>query len=104
MSHCGPRTFSGNDAKPCGLSQILSGSCKRDKGNAAWESRTEAFNLVLETKQFNPVKERLFVVTYAFQVPKFKDRNHVYWLVLHVNLKQAGVLIEKGASGEEMPP
>lgn len=56
---------------------------------------TEVFNLVLETKQFNTVKERLFVVTYAFQAPKFKDRNHVYWLVLRVNLKQAGVLRER---------
>jgi hypothetical protein len=29
---------------------------------------------------------------------------HVYWLVLCVNLTQAGVITEKGASGEEMPP
>jgi hypothetical protein len=29
---------------------------------------------------------------------------HVYWLVLCVNLTQAGVITEKGASVEEMPP
>jgi hypothetical protein len=28
----------------------------------------------------------------------------VYWLVLCVNLTQAGVITEKGASLEEMPP
>ena len=28
----------------------------------------------------------------------------VYWLVLWVNLTHAGVITEKGASGEEMPP
>jgi hypothetical protein len=28
----------------------------------------------------------------------------VYWLVLGVNLTQAGVITEKGASVEEMPP
>jgi hypothetical protein len=28
----------------------------------------------------------------------------VYWLVLCVNLTQAGVITEKGASGEEMTP
>jgi hypothetical protein len=28
----------------------------------------------------------------------------MYWLVLCVNLTQAGVIIEKGASGEKMPP
>jgi hypothetical protein len=28
----------------------------------------------------------------------------VYWLVLCVNLTQAGVITEKGASIEEMPP
>jgi hypothetical protein len=33
--------------------------------------------------------------------------NHIeelYWLVLCVNLTQAGVITEKGASFEEMPP
>jgi hypothetical protein len=29
---------------------------------------------------------------------------HLYWLVLSVNLTQAGVITEKGASVEEMPP
>jgi hypothetical protein len=28
----------------------------------------------------------------------------VYWLVLCVNLTQAGIITEKGASVEEMPP
>jgi hypothetical protein len=32
-----------------------------------------------------------------------KMTNWVYWLVLCVNLTQAGVITEKGASGEEMP-
>jgi hypothetical protein len=27
----------------------------------------------------------------------------IYWLVLCVNLSQAGIITEKGASGEEMP-
>ena len=31
-------------------------------------------------------------------------RRQVYWLVLRVKLTQAGVTIEKGASGEEVPP
>jgi hypothetical protein len=30
--------------------------------------------------------------------------NCLYWLVLCVNLTQAGVITEKGASVEEMPP
>jgi hypothetical protein len=30
--------------------------------------------------------------------------SQLYWLVLCVNLKQAGVITEKGASGEKMPP
>jgi hypothetical protein len=30
--------------------------------------------------------------------------SHVYWLVLCVNLTPAGVITEKGASVEEMPP
>jgi hypothetical protein len=30
--------------------------------------------------------------------------NIMYWLVLCVNLTQAGVITEKGASLEEMPP
>jgi hypothetical protein len=31
-------------------------------------------------------------------------RGQLYWLVLGVNLTQAGVIKEKGASVEEMPP
>jgi hypothetical protein len=31
-------------------------------------------------------------------------RSQVYWLVLCVNLTQAGVITEKGASVGEMPP
>jgi hypothetical protein len=31
-------------------------------------------------------------------------RGQLYWLVLFVNLTQAGVITEKGASVEEMPP
>jgi hypothetical protein len=31
-------------------------------------------------------------------------RGQLYWLVLCVNLSQAGVITEKGASVEEMPP
>ena len=31
-------------------------------------------------------------------------RGQLYWLVLCVNLTQAGVITEKGASVEEMPP
>jgi hypothetical protein len=31
-------------------------------------------------------------------------RGQLYWLVLCVKLTQAGVITEKGASGEEMPP
>jgi hypothetical protein len=33
-----------------------------------------------------------------------KTANIAYWLVLCVNLTQAGVITEKGASLEEMPP
>jgi hypothetical protein len=33
-----------------------------------------------------------------------KQNTQVYWLVLGVNLTQAGVITEKGASVEEMPP
>jgi hypothetical protein len=32
------------------------------------------------------------------------QRTSVYWLVLCVNLTQTGVITEKGASLEEMPP
>ena len=32
------------------------------------------------------------------------DSSVLYWLVLCVKLTQAGVITEKGASGEEMPP
>lgn len=70
LSHGGSRTFSGSDAWPCRLSQALSGTRKEDKGRVAQESGTEAFNSVLETKQFNPVKERLLVVTHAFKDKK----------------------------------
>jgi hypothetical protein len=31
-------------------------------------------------------------------------RSQLYWLVLGVNLTQAGVITEKGASVGEMPP
>jgi hypothetical protein len=31
-------------------------------------------------------------------------KGSLYWLVLCVNLTQAGVITEKGASVEEMPP
>ena len=33
-----------------------------------------------------------------------QDSNDLYWLIWCVNLTQAGVVTEKGASGEEMPP
>jgi hypothetical protein len=33
-----------------------------------------------------------------------RKQNKMYWLVLCVNLTQAGVITEKGASLEEMPP
>jgi hypothetical protein len=36
--------------------------------------------------------------------PPTKECTHVYWLVLCVNLTQAGVIIGKGASVEKMPP
>jgi hypothetical protein len=32
------------------------------------------------------------------------DHGGLYWLVLCVNLTQAGVITEKGASVEEVPP
>jgi hypothetical protein len=43
----------------------------------------------------------LLIPAYAVVV---HDGNIVYWLVLGVNLTQAGVIIEKGASFGEMPP
>ena len=33
-----------------------------------------------------------------------RAHTHMYWLVLYVNLTQAGVITEKGASVGEMPP
>jgi hypothetical protein len=38
-----------------------------------------------------------------YEESKFKY-THMYWLVLCVNLTQAGVITEKGASVREMPP
>jgi hypothetical protein len=35
---------------------------------------------------------------------KFFRARHMYWLVLCVNLTQVGVITEKGASVEEVPP
>jgi hypothetical protein len=40
---------------------------------------------------------------------KYMEENYnqyprVYWLFLYVNLTQAGVITEKGASLEEIPP
>jgi hypothetical protein len=40
----------------------------------------------------------------ALMARSYSPRNTVYWLVLGVNLTQAGVFTEKGASLEEMPP
>ena len=44
----------------------------------------------------------------SFLIPAYAvvvhDGNIVYWLVLGVNLTQAGVITEKGASVEEMLP
>jgi hypothetical protein len=34
----------------------------------------------------------------------FSRGEHTAWLVLCVNLTQAGVITEKGVSAEEMPP
>lgn len=65
LRHCGSRAFSGNEAQPCRLQQILSGTCKEDKGSVACKSRREV-------KQCNAAKEKLFWVMHAFKSQDFK--------------------------------
>jgi hypothetical protein len=42
--------------------------------------------------------------TKSYYLEYTKNQTYVYWLVLCVNLTQAEVITEKGASLEEMPP
>jgi hypothetical protein len=53
-----------------------------------------------------PFTFTVFSVSWRYS-NKVKESNHLtllYWLVLCVNLTQAGVIIGKGAAVREMPP
>lgn len=76
LHHCGSRAFSGNEAQPRRLQQILSGTCKEDKGGVAWESRREV-------KHCDAAKERLFWVMHAFKSQIFKGIKS--WLFSKLN-------------------
>jgi hypothetical protein len=47
----------------------------------------------------------MFLLVQLYEAVKMISFGYMlYWLVLCVNLTQAGVITEKGASVEEMPP
>lgn len=50
----------------------------------------EAFSLVLEAKQFNAAKEKLFWVIDAFKAQNFNSINHVYLQNKMVNFLEFG--------------